>query len=172
LLIAAAFDVVSQVRTAVPADVFAGSVEALSKGAQLCCLGQLEELDPLIVRSEEHYLDVVAKKTGSLFSLAASLGALVAGAGDEELATLATLGTELGIAYQIRDDLRDGAARSGHPDDVAQFSPTFATSARAVDAVFAALDRVPEPCNHGLRVLIEAMLGTTSVDTTPAPRHH
>jgi geranylgeranyl pyrophosphate synthase len=169
LLIVATFDVMSQVRIAVPAEVFASSVEALSKGAQLCCFGQLEELDPRNhVLSEEHYLDVVAKKTGSLFSVSASLGALIAGAGDKELATLATLGTELGIAYQIRDDLRDGAedepwdrrgaVPSGHADDVAQFSPTFATYARAMNAVLGALDRVPAPCNDALRALVDAML--------------
>ncbi len=172
LLIVAAFGVMSQVRAAVPAEVFARSIDALSNGAQLCCSGQLEELDPHThVRSEEHYLDVVAKKTGSLFSVAASLGALVAGAGDEESATFATLGTELGVAYQIRDDLRDGAedepwhrrgaVRSGQAGDAAQFSPTFATYERAISAVLRALDRVPASCNDALRGLVEAMLCTS-----------
>jgi geranylgeranyl pyrophosphate synthase len=173
LLIVAAFDVIGQMRDAVPAEVFAGSVEALSKAAQLCCLGQLEELDPRDhVLSEDHYLDVVAKKTGSLFAVAASVGALIAGAGDEE-AALAAFGTELGIAYQIRDDLRDGAedepwhrrgaARQGYADHVAQFAPTSATYARAVDAVLGALDRAPASCNDALRMLVEAMLCTPVV---------
>jgi geranylgeranyl diphosphate synthase type I len=170
LLIVAAFNVLSEVRIAVPAEAFANAVEAMSKGAQLCCDGQLKELDPhRHVVSEDDYLDVVAKKTGALFSVAASLGALIAGAGDEEVAALATLGTELGSAYQIRDDLRDGkedeprrrrAVRLGDADDVARFSPTFATYARASNAVLGALDRVPASCNDVLRVLIEAMLGT------------
>ena len=158
LLIVAAFDVIGQMRVAVPAEVFAGSVEALSEGAQRCCSGQIEELDTRDqMLSEDRYLDVVAKKTGSLFSVAASLGGLAAGAGDEDLATLATIGTELGVAYQIRDDLRDGA------DGVAQFAPSFATYARAVDAVLGTLDRVPAPCNDGLRVLVDAMLGPSDV---------
>jgi geranylgeranyl pyrophosphate synthase len=159
LLIVAAFDVMGQMRTAVSAEVFAGSVEALSKGAQLCCVGQLEELDPRKrVLSEVQYLDVVGKKTGSLFSVAASLGALIAGAGEKEVAALATLGTELGIAYQIRDDLRDGAVRSGHADKAREFAPTFATYARAIDAAHGALDGVPVSCNDAVRVLVEAML--------------
>ena len=173
LLIVAAFDVMSELRIAVPAEVFARSVEALSKGAQLCCVGQLEELDPLNhVLSEEHYLDVVEKKTGSLFSVAATLGALAAGAGDEELATLATLGTELGIAYQIRDDLRDGAEdEPWQRRGAVQFSPTSATYGRATDAVLGALDRVPTSCNGALRVLVEATLRTAgpmpAVEGTP-----
>jgi geranylgeranyl pyrophosphate synthase len=179
LLIVAAFDAMSQARMTVPSTVFARSVEALSKGAQLCCFGQLEELDPRTrMLCEDDYLDVVGKKTGALFSLAASLGALVAGAGDDELAALATLGTKLGIAYQIRDDLGDGAedepghrrgARSGTADDVAPFSPTLATQARASDAVREALDRVPESCMDGLRVLTESILHIPRhIDTTPA----
>jgi geranylgeranyl diphosphate synthase, type I len=159
LLIVAAFDVLSEVRIAVPAEMFANAVEALSKGAQQCCHGQLAELDPRNhVLSEEDYLDVVAKKTGALFSVAATLGALIAGAGDEELAALATFGTELGSAYQIRDDLRDSkedeprrrrAVRSGDAE------------ARASNAVRRALDRVPACCNEALRELVEAMLCTS-----------
>ncbi len=168
LLIVAAFDVLSDVGIEAPAEVFAQAVEALSKGAQLCCYGQLEELDPHNrVLSEEHYLDVVAKKTGALFSVAASLGALIAGAGDEELAALAILGTKLGSAYQIRDDLSDGnedeprhryADQSEGADAVGPFSPTFATYARAHTAVLGALDRVPAACDEALRVLVDAML--------------
>jgi geranylgeranyl pyrophosphate synthase len=176
LLIVAAFEVLSQVRSAVPAEVFGGSVEALSKGAQLCCYGQLKELDPHHqVVSEDEYLDLVAKKTGALFSVAASLGALMAGARREEVAALAMLGTELGSAYQIRDDLRDGAedksgdgrpARSADADDVVRFWPTSASYARARNAVLGALDRVPASCNDALAALVEAML----CDSYGAPR--
>ena len=107
-LIVAAFDVIGEMRGSASEGAFAASVNALSKGAQLCCFGQLEELDPRDrVPAEAHYLDVVAQKTGSLFAAAATLGALAAGADPEGLATLAALGTQLGVAYQIRDDLRD-----------------------------------------------------------------
>jgi len=154
-LIVAAFDAIGELRAAASADAFAGSVDALSKAAQRCCLGQLEELDPRDhVLSEGHYLDLVAKKTGSLFSAAAALGALAAGAGTEDVATLAALGTRLGIAYQIRDDLRDGAA---------EFSPTSATYARAVRSVLEELERLPASCGLALRELVDAMLGSSVV---------
>lgn len=156
LLIVAAYDMLARARTTMSANVFARSVEALSTGARLCCLGQLEELAPRRQGSEAHYLDVVAKKTGALFSAAATLGALNAGAGEDELAALATLGTKLGCAYQIRDDLRDGAEDAAGP---ARFSPTVATYARAVAGVRDGLARVPAPCDDAVRALIEAMLG-------------
>ena len=159
LLIVSAFDAIGELREAVPAEIFAGCFETLSKGAQLCCFGQLEELYPRNgVLSEGHYLDVAAKKTGSLFSVAASLGALVAGAGGEERAALAALGTQLGVAYQIRDDLRDGAERSGRAGDGGRFSPTSVTYDRAVDAVRGALGRVPSSCGNALQTLVEGML--------------
>jgi geranylgeranyl pyrophosphate synthase len=161
LLIVAAFDALSRARPAVQAEIYASSVEALSKGAQLCCFGQLEELDPRhSVPTEADYLEVAAKKTGSLFSLAASLGALMAEAGDEELAALALLGTKLGVAYQVRDDLGDGAEdeRSHRVAVRPRFSPTLATARRAGDDVLRALERVPASCDEGLRLLIEGML--------------
>jgi geranylgeranyl pyrophosphate synthase len=169
VLIVAAFGEIGQARAAVAAEVYADSVEALSQGAQMCCVGQLDELDRRChVLSEEHYLGIAAKKTGALFSVASSLGALAAGAGDEAVATLATFGTELGVAYQIRDDLHDGAedepwrrhaaAGPGQASGVAQFSPTVVTCAHAIDAVLSALDRVPAPCADPLRALAEAML--------------
>jgi geranylgeranyl pyrophosphate synthase len=130
------------------AGVSARAVAVLGGAAQRCCFGQLEELDPARPDpSEEAYLDVVARKTGALFSAAASLGALAAGADD---AALAELGTALGVAYQIRDDLSDGAS----------FSPTAATYERALHAAHAALERAPAPCRETIGALLDAMLVT------------
>ena len=159
LLIVAGFDAIGKVQGQVPAEVFASAVDALSEGAQLCCIGQLEELDPDAgVLSEERYLEIVAKKAGSLFSVAACLGALIATSADDELAALAALGTELGIAYQIRDDLRDG----GEGEPASRFLPTFETYARALDRVRSALHRVPAASNGALRALVEAALDASA----------
>jgi geranylgeranyl pyrophosphate synthase len=173
-LIVAAFDVIGELRGSAPDGAFAASVDALSKGAQLCCFGQLEELDPRDrVPTEDHYLDVAARKTGSLFAAAAKLGALAAGADPEGLATLAALGTQLGVAYQIRDDLCDRAGNErwqrrtasspGHAGGVSGFSPTSATYARAVRSVFGELDRLPASSSGELRGLVEAMVGSSAV---------
>ena len=124
----------------------------LSKGAQLCCLGQLEELDPRATRSEKQYLESLRRRPDRSSPSRRALGALIAGAGDEELAALAAFGTELGTAYQIRDDLCDG---SSAPE---RFSPTHATYAQAVAGVHAALDCVPPSCTDALSGLAAAML--------------
>jgi farnesyl diphosphate synthase len=50
-----------------------------------------------------------AMKTGRLFRYAAGAGALIAGAGDADVARLAVFGEKLGAAFQLADDLLDHA---------------------------------------------------------------
>lgn len=58
--------------------------------------------DPL-----QHYLDVVADKTGSLISAAAVFGGMVAGLPQTQLAVLRRFGEEIGLVFQLADDLLD-----------------------------------------------------------------
>lgn len=57
--------------------------------------------------TEEDYLEVVERKTASLFSACAELGSLVAGGASEQHAALRGYGYNLGVAFQIRDDVLD-----------------------------------------------------------------
>ncbi len=61
--------------------------------------------DPL-----EHYLQVVADKTGSLIAASATIGGMVAGFDGPALAALAAYGEEIGIVFQLSDDLIDIAS--------------------------------------------------------------
>lgn len=63
--------------------------------------------DPL-----EHYLQVVADKTGSLIATSARYGALVSGANSEVLETVTAFGEQIGIAFQLADDVIDIASDS------------------------------------------------------------
>ncbi|MEV6976199.1 polyprenyl synthetase family protein, partial [Kitasatospora sp. NPDC093806] len=53
----------------------------------------------------EECLEMVAGKTASLFSLAGRLGALYGGAGPADTARFAAFGQDLGMAFQLVDDL-------------------------------------------------------------------
>jgi heptaprenyl diphosphate synthase len=55
----------------------------------------------------EHYLQVVADKTGSLIATSARYGALVSGASTEVLETVTAFGEKIGIAFQLADDVID-----------------------------------------------------------------
>ncbi len=55
--------------------------------------------------SFEDCLEMAWQKTGALLSCAGALGAVLSGAGEEEIVTLAEYGTHVGIAFQAVDDL-------------------------------------------------------------------
>ena len=60
----------------------------------------------------EHYLQVVADKTGSLIAASARFGAMVSGAPDEIKEALTEYGEKIGVAFQLADDVIDIASES------------------------------------------------------------
>jgi octaprenyl-diphosphate synthase len=62
--------------------------------------------------SEETYLDVNRRKTGAMISLACECGARLAQAEDHVIEGLASFGSQLGVAFQIMDDILDVVADS------------------------------------------------------------
>ena len=73
------------------------------------CLGQLHETlgpqdgeDPI-----EHYLQVLADKTGSLIAASAELGVVYGEAPDEYREPLRVYGEKVGVAFQLIDDVID-----------------------------------------------------------------
>ena len=67
--------------------------------------GLTEGEDPL-----RHYLDVIADKTGSLIAASTVFGGMVCGAPQDVLAALAAYGEEIGLVFQLSDDLLDIAS--------------------------------------------------------------
>ena len=57
--------------------------------------------------SEQIYFDVIKQKTAVLFESCAAIGALSVGAPDADVQRAATFGQDLGIMFQIRDDIFD-----------------------------------------------------------------
>ena len=79
----------------------------LVEGQILETLGPGEDEDPL-----EHYLRVVAGKTGSLIATSAQYGARFAGAPLEVEEALREYGEKVGMAFQLSDDILDIASES------------------------------------------------------------
>lgn len=52
----------------------------------------------------DEYIEMVKKKTAALFKSSVVIGALIAGAPDEDILKLADFAFNIGIAFQIRDD--------------------------------------------------------------------
>lgn len=81
---------------------------AAAVGAEGCCAGQAADLaaDPKSLALDD--LEAIhARKTGALFVAAVRGGALAGGAGDAVLETLTRYARNLGLAFQITDDLLD-----------------------------------------------------------------
>ena len=55
----------------------------------------------------DDYLKVIEYKTATAFETAARLGAIMAGGTEEQIEALSEYGKNIGIAYQIQDDLHD-----------------------------------------------------------------
>jgi len=74
-----------------------------SRAILALCEGQGDELT-----QSADYVSICERKTGSLFALAAGLGALAAGADPEPYWNW---GLTYGVLFQVRDDRRDGECR-------------------------------------------------------------
>lgn len=57
--------------------------------------------------SEDVYFDVIKQKTAALFEACAGIGALSSGASEEDVMAAKQFGQNLGIIFQIRDDIFD-----------------------------------------------------------------
>lgn len=55
----------------------------------------------------EEYIDMIGKKTAALISGSLELGAIAAGAPEEDEQRLAAFGRHIGIAFQLQDDILD-----------------------------------------------------------------
>jgi geranylgeranyl pyrophosphate synthase len=88
--------------------------QTLNYYAQLCCLGELHELMPTGEGNlEDEYLTIVQGKTASQFAAAVTLPAIVGGGTSGEIEALRTYGLNVGIAFQIQDDVLDIVGDTG-----------------------------------------------------------
>ncbi len=87
-------------------DVLIGLTQAMVEGELI----QLDRIGKIDI-SEADYMELIDRKTACLFSACARLGALVSGAGEEAETRMAEFGWNLGIAFQLVDDVLDFTSR-------------------------------------------------------------
>src|SRR3954468_17066520 len=97
------------------ADLGPGAVRVQARTYERLVTGQLRETvgpqpgeDPIA-----HYLEVLADKTGSLVATSARFGAEFAGVDATLVEALTAFGEEVGVAFQISDDLLDIVSADG-----------------------------------------------------------
>ncbi len=110
---------------------------------------QMEKLGKLI--SLDEYFDLIFRKTACLFSVCMRMGAILGGANPEQEASLGQYGRDLGMAFQIVDDVLDlTASESVLGKPVA----SDLREGKATMAVIHALER----CSPHEREMIEAVV--------------
>jgi octaprenyl-diphosphate synthase len=84
-------------------------VEYLAELGRTLAAGEILQLTNIQNQeiSEEVYYQIIKNKTAALFEACASIGALSAGATDDDVERAAQFGQDLGIMFQIRDDIFD-----------------------------------------------------------------
>jgi heptaprenyl diphosphate synthase len=99
----------------ITADLGTEATRILARTIAMLCEGQIRETigpaegaDPV-----DHYLSVLAEKTGSLIATSGRLGSLLAGASSSAVDVLTRYGATIGMAFQLSDDLLDVASSTG-----------------------------------------------------------
>ncbi|WP_395297063.1 polyprenyl synthetase family protein [Kitasatospora hibisci] len=136
------------------ADLGEGAIRLQGEAAERLVRGQLRELTgPEAGESPiTHHFAVIADKTASLLSLAVRLGAEVAGAPEPAVRALAEYGEQLGIVFQLSDDLLDFASE---PQDSGKDAALdLAVGVRTLPVLLALSEDRPRAAE--LRVLLEA----------------
>ena len=84
-------------------------VENLAELGRTLASGEILQLSNIRNQdiSEDVYYQVIKQKTAALFEACAAIGALSAGASDEEVKLAGQFGQNIGIIFQIRDDIFD-----------------------------------------------------------------
>ncbi|HXF36844.1 MAG TPA: polyprenyl synthetase family protein [Actinomycetota bacterium] len=84
----------------------------LARTIAVLCDGQIREVEAAgrLEQSEEAYLEVIRRKTGSLIATSCRLGAMLSDAPPEHVDTLEAFGASLGLAFQLSDDIMDVTA--------------------------------------------------------------
>jgi len=83
--------------------------KVFNKAAIEVCVGQQLDIDfeKSTIVSEEEYLEMIELKTAVLLAASAKIGAIIGGTDDKESDLLYEFGKNLGLAFQIQDDLLD-----------------------------------------------------------------
>ena len=85
------------------------ALEQISITAEKLSAGEILQIEKSITRSmtEEVYFEMIGQKTASLIATSCELGAITTTKKDNDRAATHTYGQNLGLAFQIKDDLFD-----------------------------------------------------------------
>lgn len=94
------------------AETFKKVIQAFNQCAAEVCEGQQWDMEfettPAVTEAE--YINMIKLKTAVLLGFSLELGAILAGASDEDRKALRLFGVNIGVGFQLKDDLLDAYA--------------------------------------------------------------
>ena len=92
-----------------PSGIILKVFKVYNKAAVDVCIGQQLDMDfeKVSIVSHEEYLQMIELKTAVLIAASARIGAMIGEAGEKDSDLLYEFGKNLGLAFQIQDDLLD-----------------------------------------------------------------
>ncbi|MEX1209260.1 MAG: polyprenyl synthetase family protein [Candidatus Nanopelagicales bacterium] len=95
------------------ADLGPDAVRIQAQTFERLCTGQIREtVGPEGDDAVRHYLRVLSDKTGSLIATSGRFGAMMSGAPPQIIDTMTAFGEQIGVAFQLADDIVDIASDS------------------------------------------------------------
>lgn len=90
-------------------ELFKKCVKLFSQTGAVLCEGQQQDVnfETQTDVTYDDYIQMITNKTGVLSAASFKIGAMIAGAGDEDAENLYNFGKHIGIAFQIMDDYLD-----------------------------------------------------------------
>src|SRR3981189_3556895 len=160
-----AFKIAVQERNFPILDVLIELTQQMVEGELL----QMEKLGKLI--SLQEHLDLIYRKTACLFSVCMRMGAILGGATPEQEDALGQYGRNLGMAFQIVDDVLDLTASEGV---LGKPVASDLREGKVTMAVIHALERcTPEECGKSETVLYDrAFNGVTHSEIIAILEHY
>lgn len=131
-----------------------GVNERLAAISEQMCIGELKQLDVLGKSiSEEEYMDLIEKKTALFIEGAAYCGALAGGADEETLKAVEKYGYNIGMAFQIKDDILDCTGGKQLGKERSQDEKKGLITLPKIIGIEAAEERVKEYSENAIRAI-------------------
>ena len=106
VLFSKAFQIISNSK--LTGNAMTNLISQLAQGCVDVCEGQLLDIkmaDEKRIPSQSEYIEMIGKKTAALFDVSCTMGAICATNKTQDIKNLSAFGKNLGIAFQITDDL-------------------------------------------------------------------
>lgn len=150
------------------------ALSVLSESAIALCHGEFDQMRTAFssAHSLDEYFDKIGEKTAALFAASCQLGGLVSGATEREISLFAAYGYDLGLAFQIYDDILDiiGGPELGKPvgtdlrDGTMTMPMYFAIEELAEGAPLISVIEAKEPDEEAVARAIELIRETTAIE--------